>query len=546
MQGKLIGILSIIALIVTLLSILTWFYRHNMSMSINSIQNQSSVINNIEQTESTKTNEARDKQILIQPSEGQSIKTFSLVAEEASLEIKKGLFIPVWTYGKTVPGSEIRVTEGDFVRVELKNNLKFPITIHWHGYPVISAMDGLPGITQDAIKPGESFTYEFSADVIGTYWYHSHQESSTQVDKGLYGALIVEPKNQTPIDKEFTLIFDEWMENYVEEMDNMSEDGSNDEMDMGNMSMSNSNTMSSTNGTDLVAAEEEMMKNLYNIFTVNGKSGELISPLDVEQGDIVKLRLINAGYRTHGIHLPGQVIKVVSTDGQEIAGATEFKDQIILIAPGERYDIEFKIESDKSFIIDAHDTNLFNDQIKIPVNVVGSSNKSSPEETNAKLPIFDLSKYGEPKQEKFTQDQKYDIDQYIELNTDTNSGSIKYTINRKVFNELPPLTIQTADSIKLTYENKSTIDHPMHLHGHFFQILARNGVAFSGTIIKDTLLVKPGEKYEIAFKADNPGLWVQHCHELHHAAGGMMQSVIYSDYKTNYIPNPNDTFNKVE
>jgi FtsP/CotA-like multicopper oxidase with cupredoxin domain len=87
----------------------------------------------------------------------------------------------------------------------------------------------------------------------------------------------------------------------------------------------------------------------------------------------------------------------------------------------------------------------------------------------------------------------------------------------------------------------------MHLHGHFFQVLSKNDVPLEDApIIKDTLLIKPGEKYVIAFKADNPGNWVYHCHELHHAAGGMMQKVIYSDYQSSYIPDPNNTFNKPE
>jgi FtsP/CotA-like multicopper oxidase with cupredoxin domain len=101
--------------------------------------------------------------------------------------------------------------------------------------------------------------------------------------------------------------------------------------------------------------------------------------------------------------------------------------------------------------------------------------------------------------------------------------------------------------VKITYENKSQVDHPMHLHGHFFQVLSKNDEAYTGApIMKDTLLIKPGEKYIIAFKADNPGNWVYHCHELHHAAGGMMQKVVYSDYVSSYIPDPENKNNKPE
>ena len=99
-----------------------------------------------------------------------------------------------WTFNGSVPGPEIRVKEGENVKIKLKNELPEPVTIHWHGLPVPNNMDGIPGVTMNAVQPGKSFTYEFKATVPGTYWYHSHQNSADQVDKGLYGSLIVEKK----------------------------------------------------------------------------------------------------------------------------------------------------------------------------------------------------------------------------------------------------------------------------------------------------------------------------------------------------------------
>jgi len=569
MMNKLIGILSIIALIVVVLSIITW--NNNMTMEMQNSKNETSITNETSAEKETNTtneteivNEAnttseeeikssnsqtgqsQESATVIQPKKGQPIKEFEIVAKESEIEFKQGITLPVWTYGGTVPGTEIRVTEGDYVRVNLTNTLVVPITIHWHGYPVKSEMDGIPGYTQDAVLPGESFTYEFSADYIGTYWYHSHQESSKQVDMGLYGALIVEPKVKPDIDKEFTLIFDEWMEEYEEDMSmSMPNDNTNDTMNMDNES--NTSETSGMNENNPEMEEEKMMKELYNIYTVNGKSGELISPLAVNIGDVVKLRFINAGYRSHGIHIPGQVVKIVSTDGQNIMGAEEIKDQIITIAPGERYDVEFVVQSDQSFVIDVHDENLYNDQLKIPVVVDGESDKILVEDITKELLNFDLSGYGSYSEGQFTIDQEYDVEQGIELNSKVDNNKLEYTINGTTFDESQPITIKTGDIIKLTYENKSLVDHPMHLHGHFFQILSKDDIPFTGAPIwKDTLLIKPGEKYVIAFKADNPGNWVQHCHELHHASAGMMQKIIYSDYKSSYTPDPNNTVNKPE
>lgn len=252
-------------------------------------------------------------------------------------------------------------------------------------------------------------------------------------------------------------------------------------------------------------------------------------------------------YRSHGIHIPGQNIKVGSTDGQDIDGAGIIRDQIITVAPGERYDVEFIISSDRDFIIDAHDTNKYNDQLKILVRVTDGSGKLSWEPTAAKLPVFDLTAYGKPGKGIFSLELKYDIDYSVLLGTRADGNNLKYTINDKIFTELPPLKVRTGDMVKFTFENKSNVDHPMHLHGHFFQVLSKNGKPVSGAlIIKDTLLVKPGEKYVAAFKADNAGKWVQHCHELHHASAGMMQVIEYTDFTPNYTPDPNNKFNKPE
>ncbi|MCX7709126.1 MAG: multicopper oxidase family protein, partial [Clostridia bacterium] len=361
-----------------------------------------------------------------------------------------------------------------------------------------------------------------------------HQEGAKQVDKGLYGALIVEPENKVKPDRDFTLILDEWQEKPMDEMGSMPGDGHNG--GHGDMKM---------NGQDPLKAEEQMMKESYNIFTVNAKAGNLISPLEVKKGEVVRLRLINAGYRSHGIHIPGQEFKVVSTDGQDIEGAALIKDQVILVAPGERYDVEFVVSSDESFVVDAHDSNLYNDQIKIPVKVTDGNGTFRTEAEGVLHPIFDLAAYGNGGSSQFAINQSFSVDYNVILNTKVDQG-LQYTINGKTFGELPALKIKTEDTVKFTFDNRSAVDHPMHLHGHFFQVLSRNGTPLKAVIIKDTLMVKPGEKYIVAFKADNPGNWVQHCHELHHAAAGMMQKIEYTDFKSNYISDPKNTYNKPE
>ncbi|HYE84478.1 MAG TPA: multicopper oxidase family protein [Clostridia bacterium] len=479
---------------------------------------------------------------IVHPKPGQPVKTFKLTALETNIRIKDGSSLAAWTYNGTVPGQEIRVQQGDFVQVELKNNLREPVTIHWHGYPLKSAMDGVPGLNQNAIKPGETFIYAFSADMAGTYWYHSHQESSVQVDKGLYGALIVEPKDWTKPDRDYTLILDEWIE--TPDSEQSAHGGHGGSSNQSN-SMPGMNMPAAGNG-DLVMSEEEMMAYMYNVYTVNGKSAGLIEPLEAKNGERVRLRFINAGYRKHGIHIPGQEIRVIGSDGQDITNPQIIKDQILMISPGERYDVEFVVKSDQNFFIDAHDENKYNEQLKIPVKV-NESDKIMEEDKNASYPVFNLISYGNGGNKLFTLDGKYDVDYKVDLSTDTGNNELKYTINGKIFKDLPPLKLKTGYIVKMTYVNNSKVDHPMHMHGHFFQILSRNGQPSKGAVIvKDTLLINPGEEYVVAFKADNPGNWVQHCHELHHASAGMMQIIEYTDFTSNYEPDPNKTFNKPE
>ncbi|MFZ5353710.1 MAG: multicopper oxidase family protein [Bacillota bacterium] len=533
MSNRFITILAVIAAIVVVLSVAT--FRNNqykieeykrmeafmMSMGNDYKKSSSDTLNS--DSYSNKSDHGYAKGI-VNPAPGQPIKKFRLTAREVQIEIAEGLTIPVWTYNGTVPGQEIRVKQGDFVQVELRNDLKVPITIHWHGYPLKSAMDGVPGLNQDAIKPGETFTYEFSADVEGTYWYHSHQEGAKQVDKGLYGALIVEPNDASLPDRDYTLILDEWMSVSMEE-------------DMGSMDMS-SYTLD-----DLIQIEEDMMASSYDIYTVNAKSGKLIQPLEAKVGETIRLRFINAGYRSHGIHVPGQDIKIVSTDGQEINGAGIIRDQIVMIAPGERYDIEFKINSKDNFIIDAHDENGYNNQLRIPFNIIDGSGAVSVEEFGTEYTEFDLTSYGIKTKGQLALQQVYDVIYEVELGI-ASAESLKYTINGKVYKELPALKVKTGDKVKISYFNNSKVNHPMHLHGHFFQVLSRNSIALSGALVtKDTLMIKPGEKYEVAFIADNTGNWVQHCHELHHAAGGMMQAIEYTDFESNYEADPKATYN---
>lgn len=199
--------------------------------------------------------------------EGRPVKTVNLTAEKTAWELSDTKRVEAWTYNGTVPGETIRVTEGDFLQVNLTNELEVPVSIHWHGVVLPNRMDGVPGLTQDAVQPGETFTYEFVANNPGTYWYHSHQNSADQVDMGLYAPFIIEEDNE-PYEQDEVFIIDEWAVNQ-------------DKWDMMGGMMSNGGIAGNGEGDTI---------QMYDTFSVNGKSGTSIESLVMEKGETANLR----------------------------------------------------------------------------------------------------------------------------------------------------------------------------------------------------------------------------------------------------------------
>lgn len=236
------------------------------------------------------------------------VKVFDLRAEPVLWNILDDVTVTAWTYNGTVPGPMIRVTEGDRVRINFTNNLPEPTTIHWHGLNVPNAMDGVPGVTQEAVQPGETFTYEFEARPVGTFMYHSHADSDVQVSVGLYAPFIIDPAQpEAPApDVDVTLMFSEWR----------VVDG-------------------------LTYPAMPMAGSEPNYFTINGHAFPATETITVQRGQRVRLRLIGIGQFVHPMHLHGMPFEVVAIDGYPVPeGARQMRDTLS-VAPGERYDIEF-------------------------------------------------------------------------------------------------------------------------------------------------------------------------------------------------------------
>ncbi|WP_051852604.1 multicopper oxidase family protein [Streptomyces aureocirculatus] len=409
------------------------------------------------------------------------VRRFTLTARTARIRLDSGRTIDAWTFNGSSPGPELRVRQGDLVEVTLVNaDIEAGVTLHWHGYDVPNAADGAAGVTQNAVAPGHRMKYRFRAKDAGSYWYHSHQQSAEQVQRGLYGALIVEPGPVKGAD--IAVLYREW-------------------------------------GTDAVAGGARVFG------TSDGLRRQRISP-----GTPVRLRLVNTVNDPVDLTLAGSPFRVAAIDGGELHGPGEIRGKALPMAAGGRYDL--------TFTMPAHPVELRRADTGGPALVLSPDGRgrAPAQATNG---TFDPASYGTPTATPFGPGTRYD--RHFTLNIDSSFGffdgrpALRYRINGRVFPDIPNMVVREGETIKMTFVNRSDADHPMHLHGHHVQVLTRNGKRVTGASWRaDSLNVAPGETYDVAFKADNPGLWMDHCHNLFHAKVGMMLHLAYAGVTTPY------------
>jgi len=248
-----------------------------------------------------------------------NVVSYELVVKRSPWELLPGVTVPAITYNGTVPGPTLRVREGDTLRVIVKNQLEEDTSIHWHGLHVPNAVDGVPGITQAPISPGETFTYEFVAPHAGTFMYHPHINSADQIDNGLYGFLIIDPQkaDKPTFEKEFFMMLGAWM--VMEE-----------------------------------PIGEGMMMD-YNYFTINGKAYPAIPPWVLNEGDRVRVRIVNMSNLAHPMHLHGHDFKVIAKDGEPVPPANQQWMNTLNVSPGETYDLAFISDNPGVWVFHCHE-----------------------------------------------------------------------------------------------------------------------------------------------------------------------------------------------
>ncbi|UWG52169.1 Multicopper oxidase [Halalkaliarchaeum sp. AArc-CO] len=436
-----------------------------------------------------------------EPEYGDPDRTYRLTASEHEIDIAGGDTYDGWTYDGSYPGPEIRALEGERVRVVVENDLPEETTVHWHGMTLRgdNAMDGVPGVTQESIAPGEEFVYEFDAEPAGTHWYHSHV--GLQLDRELLGPLVIEERNpHVEYDAEHTLILDEYL---PEEPRVESADGTDGMGGMGGM------------GGSFPGAPPAKGT------LVNGALPSDPAEFGIAEGERVRLRLVNAAAATtYAVGIDDHSLTVTHADGPAVEPVTV---DTLEIGMGERYDV----------IVEGTSPGRWPIRIA-PVDSVAPAGRGILAYEGAtggidegaiggrRLRYPDLRSLEPIPGVEGSPDRTIDLELSAGGTMGVMGGSGEdgeWTINGQAFPDADPIRIEEGDHVRFRMRNRSPMRHPMHLHGHHFQV---------GDVVKDTITV-PGHmgQVEFDFVADNSGTWLFHCHHLYHMETGMVRIVEY-------------------
>ncbi len=411
-------------------------------------------------------------------------RVFEMHAAPTQVQHFDGAVLNVWAYNDQVPGPVLRVRLGEEVVVNFKNDLPQPTTIHWHGMRVPNAMDGVPGVTQKAIEPGGTFVYRFVPKDAGTFWFHPHVRTAEQVERGLYGVIIVEDKVPLPYSRDEVWVLDDWK---------LGPDGEVDPRFVTRHDLAHDGRWGRK-------------------ITVNGDSD---ARLIVRPGERIRLRLANtANGRSFRPDFGNLAVKVIAVDGMYTASPRSLAE--FEMAPGNRLDLDIVIPKDaagKSFkVIDTFTRNRFQ-LARIDVNgePIATPNFAPPRNLN--IP-------------KWTRALEREVDVTYVLNARRGGKyGIQWTINGQAWGSHQITELVGDRFVRIRFQNDSSRLHPMHIHGQFFKVIAKNGSPVDMPYFKDTVLLHRKETIDVAMVPIDWGKWMMHCHILEHAAAGMMTEI---------------------
>ncbi|WP_429225436.1 multicopper oxidase family protein [Inquilinus ginsengisoli] len=414
----------------------------------------------------------------------------------------------IWGYGGRVPGPEIRARWGEPLQIVVENRLDQDTTVHWHGIRAPNAMDGVPGLTQPPIQPGETFTYAFTPPDAGTFWYHPHANSLTQLGRGMAGVLIVEEPEPILVDRDLVWLLADWR-------------------------LSSDARIAPGFGNGMEAA---MAGRVGNTMTLNGAV-----PADqrVRAGERIRLRLVNGALaRIMALRIEGHRPVVVAIDSQP-CDPHEPKGGRLLLGSAMRMDVIIDMQGEPGRRYQVIDD--FYDGLAYPLTALayeaGRPIRAQPPDTPLRLPRNPLPEpdlAGAERHELALQGGMMGggalsgMGGMNGMATPGMDGDAAWAINGMSMTGdghagMPPLlTLARGRTCVLALRNQTAWWHPMRLHGHSFRVLSRNGVPTPHHEWGDTVLLPPKETVDLAFVADNPGDWMLHCHVMDHQMAGLM------------------------
>ena len=404
--------------------------------------------------------------------------TYRLRAEPVLTQILAGEFC---AYGPTpslgfnggTPGPLLKVRQGKELAVTFENRTGEASSVHWHGIRIFNGMDGVPGLTQDAVPDGSDFDYRFVAPDAGTFWYHSHSRSWEQVARGLYGPLVVEETMPPDVDADIVVIVDDWRldtdATFIDDFDGMFH------------------------------------------FAHAGRLGNyakvIPSQASVRQGDRVRLRLINtANARVFPVNLKGVKGKLVALDGMPLDRAEDF--ETVTLAPAQRADIIADVEDNIEFSFWTGQDNYALGSI--------SAEGTDPSPRRSEIPSLPPNNIIKPSGEP---DRRETLRMQGGAMGGQHPGEDIWSFNGvSDLPDQPWLKVNRGTAVQISLVNDTSFSHGIHLHGQHFYEVADDG---SLGPLRDTSLVNAQECRDLFCVFDNPGKWLLHCHMLGHSATGM-------------------------
>lgn len=422
-----------------------------------------------------------------------------LAAAEGSKRYIDGGKAHIWGYRDaslrdsrpSVPGPLLDVRQGQRVIVHFRNELRESTTIHWHGLRVPNMADGTPSV-QRAVEPGDTFDYEFEAVDSGTFWYHPHLSSDVQIERGLYGAVVVRGGSKIPVDEDRVFVLDDVK------------------------------LLSSGKLSEDTTSLDVMLGRQGNVVLVNGvRRGEI----HVQHGARERWRFVNsANGRYFNLRLRGHPFTVVGWDGGVLA--EPYDATTLLIAPGERYEVLVQF-SDR-------------EGSKLTVETLHYDRGHDVPDPGP-IPMFDLrvegttparsrlpSTWGSPVDLEIPSDAPERVVKLTEAET-SDDGLPHFFFNDQMFPDVPVIEARTGAIELWRVQNDTEMHHPFHIHGLFFRVLESGGEPALHVGWKDTVNLPGKQTVVLGVRYGEPGTWMYHCHILEHAERGMMAELTVAE-----------------